>query len=179
MDLSDIDAAADEYGTLTRTGGRNVLHYRRRLAQPPETVWRAMTEEDHLAAWFPTTIEGDQVAGAPLRFSFREAEAPPFTGIMRIFEPPSVMELLWGDDVLRFELHPDGSGSVLDLVVTFPELGKAARDGAGWHVCLDRLGCAAAGTSPRWETTDRWRAVHRVYVAQLGPEASTIGPPGG
>ena len=42
--------------------------------------------------------------------------------------------------MLRFELEPDGSGSVLTLTVTFPEYGKAARDAAGWHVCLEQLG---------------------------------------
>lgn len=32
-------------------------------------VWRALTEERHLAAWSPTTIEGELKPGAPLRFS--------------------------------------------------------------------------------------------------------------
>jgi len=99
---------------------------------------------------------------------------------MRVFDPPSIMELQWGDDTLRFELHAVEPGAtVLDLVVTFPELGKAARDGAGWHVCLDRLACALAEVEPSWSPHDRWRAVHGVYVAGLGPEASALGPPEG
>jgi uncharacterized protein YndB with AHSA1/START domain len=170
--------ASEDFGTLERSNDLSVLRYRRRLAHPPDKVWRALTEDEHLAAWFPTTIEGDRAAGAPLRFSFRDAEAEPFAGEMQVFEPPSVMELRWGDDVLRFELAADGpEGTVLDLVVTFPEYGKAARDGAGWHVCLDRLGVAVAGAEPPWSQQERWREVHRVYVAQLGPEASVLGPP--
>jgi uncharacterized protein YndB with AHSA1/START domain len=165
-----------DLGTLETTAdGRSVLRYERRLSHPPHKVWRALTEDGHLAAWFPTTIEGALRAGAPLRFSFRQGEAAPFDGEMLAFEPPFLMELRWADDVLRFELAPDGSGSVLSLIVTYPEHGKAARDGAGWHVCLERLETECDGTTP--PADDRWRVVHARYVEALGPEASTIGPP--
>ena len=104
----------------------------------------------------------------------------PFDGEMLAFVPPSLMELRWADDVLRFELEPDGAGCILRLRVTFPEHGKAARDAAGWHVCLERLVThlrrrrAAPANRPQ-----RWQFVHRAYVERLGPEASAVGPPGG
>lgn len=169
----------DEYGTLERRpDGMSVLRFRRRLAHPQEKVWRAITEDAHLAEWFPTTIEGTRAAGAPLHFSFREGEAEPFDGEMLTFDPPVLMELRWADDVLRFELSAEGTGCVLDLVVTFPQYAKAARDGAGWHVCLEQLVFACDGTPMPWKPPDRWRAVHRGYVERLGPEASALGPPG-
>jgi uncharacterized protein YndB with AHSA1/START domain len=168
----------EEFGTLERRpNGMSVLHYRRRLAHPPQRVWRAMTEDEHLAGWFPTTMEGERAAGAPLRFSFREAEGKTFDGEMLSFEPPAIMEVRWADDILRFELEPDGPGCILHLTVTFPEYGKAARDGAGWHVCLDRLALVCAGTELPWQPPDRWREVHPGYVRRLGPAASAIGPP--
>jgi len=169
-----VSVPEESYGTLERVGNRAVLRYRRRLAHPREKVWRALTEDRHLAEWFPTTIEGERASGASLHFSFRESEGEPFDGEMRIFDPPSVMELLWADDVLRFELTPEGANSLLVLTVTFPEYGKAARDGAGWHLCLDRLASVLDGVAPPQES---WRAVHRGYVERLGPEASAIGPP--
>jgi hypothetical protein len=114
-----------------------------------------------------------------LRYSFRQSEAAPFDGEMLAFDPPSLMELRWADDVLRFDLAPDakGDGCVLELTVTFPEYGKAARDAAGWHVCLEQLGHVLDGAALPWHPPDRWRAVHRGYVQRLGPEASVIGPP--
>ena len=176
--MNERAADAGDYGTLERIGGMSVLRYRKRLPHSVEKVWRALVEDDDLAAWFPTTIEGERAPGAPLRFSFREGESEPFAGVMRVFDPPSVMELQWGDDSLRFELHAvEPRATVLDLVVTFPELAKAARDGAGWHVCLEQLDHVVGGTSLPWEPTDRWRAVHPHYVQRLGPEASAIGPP--
>jgi uncharacterized protein YndB with AHSA1/START domain len=174
----EADPAADELGRLNRApDGRWVLRYRRRLSHPPEKVWRALTEDAHLEAWFPTTIEGARRAGAMLRFSFRQREAEPFDGEMLTFAPPSLLELRWADDVLRFELEPDGTGSLLRLTVTFPERGKAARDGAGWHVCLERLASVVDGTTLP-EGPDRWRTAHARYVDAFGPEASVIGPPG-
>ena len=116
--MNERAAAASDYGTLEHVGDMSVLRYRRRLPHPIQMVWMALVEDDHLAAWFPTTIEGDRASGAPLRFSFREGEAEPFAGVMRVFDPPSIMELQWGDDTLRFELHAVEPGAtVLDLVV--------------------------------------------------------------
>ena len=171
--------------TYERTDAVSILRFRRRLGHPPSTVWTALTEERHLAGWFPTTVEGERVAGAPLHFSFRGSEGAPFDGEMTRYDPPKVLELRWGDDLLRFELEPepeperDGEGCVLTLTVSFPEHGKAARDAAGWHVCLEQLAHVCDGTEPPWSTPERWREVHPGYVERLGPEASTIAPPEG
>jgi hypothetical protein len=84
-----------------------------------------------------------------MHFSFRESEGEPFDGQML------------ADDILRFELEPDGPGCIR-LTVTFPEYGKSARDAAGWHVCLEQLTHVLDGT-PRpgsrrtagaWSTVD-------------------------
>ncbi len=177
MSPRDGGTQDEELGALERSGALSVLRYRRRLAHAQEEVWRAITEDAHLAAWFPTTIEGARLAGAPLHFAFRESEGAPFGGEMLAFVPPSLMELRWADDVLRFELEADGPGCILRLTVSFPERGKAARDAAGWHVCLDQLVVACDGADLVWRPPDRWRVVHAVDVDRLGPEASAIGPP--
>jgi len=168
----------DAYGTLTRRGERPELRFRRRLAHPPEAVWRALTEPDQLERWFPTTIDGERVAGAALSFSHRDVPLPPFDGEMLAYDPPRLLALRWGEDELRFELEPDGEGgTVLTLTDTIGELGKAARDGAGWHVCLDMLGEALGAGGGDTAAGDRWRAVHSGYVERFGPAASSIGPP--
>jgi uncharacterized protein YndB with AHSA1/START domain len=164
-------------GRLEPRDDRWQLRFTRNLPHPPEKVWRALTEPEHLAAWFPADIQGERAAGAALRFVHRDGEGPTNVGEMIRYDPPSVLELRWGDDTLRFELQPDGSGTVLTFVNTFDELGKAARDAAGWHACLDLLGCDLDEEQPPWSPTERWQAVHASYVERLGPDASTIGPP--
>ena len=64
---------------------------------------------------------------------------------------------------------------MLTLINRFDEIGKAARDAAGWHACLDVLEASLAGASI--DAVRRWGAVHPGYVARFGPAASTIGPP--
>jgi uncharacterized protein YndB with AHSA1/START domain len=170
-------SSADDLGRLERLDGRVRITFTRRFPQSPPTVWRSLTEPAHLAAWFPTTIEGKLVAGARLGFAFPDGVAPPFDGKMLVYEPPSLMELRWGDDVLRFEVDLDGTGTVLRFSATVDEVGKVARDGAGWHACLDLLGYEMASTAAPWSSADRWSDVHPGYVERFGPEASTIGPP--
>jgi uncharacterized protein YndB with AHSA1/START domain len=141
-------------------------------------VWRALTEPEHLAVWFPTTVEGERAAGARLRFAHRDGGAPTIDGEMLAYDPPRLLELRWGDDeTLRFELRPEHGGTVLTFVNAFDEVGKAARDAAGWHACLDVLALRLDGAQPPWTPGERWAQVHESYVERLGPEAARIGPP--
>jgi uncharacterized protein YndB with AHSA1/START domain len=166
-------------GRLEQAGDRWQLHFTRRLPHPPEKVWKALTEPEHLKEWFPNDIEGERKEGATLRHVFRNDEAPVMAGEMLVFEPPAVLEFSWGDDVLRFELRAedDGKSTVLDLVDVLEDIGKGARDGAGWHVCLDALERHLRGESTDIQDSDVWKPVHERYVEQFPPEASTIGPP--
>jgi uncharacterized protein YndB with AHSA1/START domain len=166
-------------GTLEQFGDRWRVVFTRTLAHTPEKVWSALTEPEHLSAWFPTEIIGERTAGAPLRFEFAERQYPGFDGRMLVCDPPRLLEFVWGEDVLRFELTRRGPGTVVTLTDTLGELGKAARDGAGWHECLDKLGYALEGTEPPWDDSGRWRIVHPGYVERFGPDASTLGPPEG
>ncbi|HZP28474.1 MAG TPA: SRPBCC family protein [Acidimicrobiia bacterium] len=165
-----------DLGELARDGEQWTLTFTRRLDHSPEKVWRAVTEPQHLAVWFPQKIVGEMRAGAPLRFESSVGEG--FDGEMLAFDPPTLMEMTWGGDRLRIELRPDGDGTVLTVTDTFGELGKAARDAAGWHECLDRLAAELAGTTPApWGVP--WPELDRAYRERLGPDASTIGPPPG
>jgi uncharacterized protein YndB with AHSA1/START domain len=167
-------------GQLRQSGDRWQLRFTRRLSHPPEKVWRALTEPEHLAAWFPTDIEGERAPAAPLRFVFRDGEGPTIDGEMLAYDPPRLLELRWGDDeTLRFELRPDDGGTQLTFANTFAELGKAARDAAGWHARLDVLAYHLDGQPQPWTPAERWSQVHEKYVAEFGLEAATIGPPSG
>src|SRR5690348_9200962 len=163
-------------GELLEVGGRYELRFTRRLSHPVSKVWQAITTPSGLAAWFPFDVVGERSPGAPLRFVFREGEGDDFSGSMVEFSPESVMELRWeGDETLRLEVSEAEGGCLLTLINRFDEIGKAARDGAGWHTCLDALEASLAG-SPL-DTAERWQAVHPSYVERFGPAAATIGPP--
>lgn len=168
------------YGTLEQLDdGRWQLQFTRRLPHPLGTVWRVITEPEHLAHWFPSTIEGDRTVGAPLKFTFPHEQAPPIDGEMLAYDPPSLLEFRWGTDILRLELSEADGDTVLSLMDTFDERGKAARDGAGWHVCLDGLEAHLNGDPNARDSMGAWKVAHEHYAEAFGPEAATIGPPDG
>lgn len=164
-------------GELRPAGERWTLHFSRHLPHPAEKVWRAITEPEHLEAWFPQRIVGGWTVGAPLRFESFAGEHPAFDGEVLACEPGSLLEFTWGTDTIRIELVGDGETCTLTLTDTIDELGKAARDGAGWHACLDLLEHELGGSDPPWSSGERWQEVHPGYVEQFGPQATTIGPP--
>jgi uncharacterized protein YndB with AHSA1/START domain len=168
------------YGTVEQLDdGRWQLRFHRTLPYPKEKVWRAITEPDELSHWFPTTIDGERAAGARLRFTFPRGQAPPMDGEMLAYEPESFIELRWGPDILRLELRSVEEGTELTLLDVLEERGKAARDGAGWHACLDALEAALRSESEPRDQMSVWSEVHPHYVENFGPEAATIGPPEG
>ena len=107
-------------GRLEQAGNRWQLHFTRRLPHPPEKVWRALTEPEHLEEWFPNDIDGERKEGAALRFLFRNNEADDMTGEMLVYDPPAILEFTWGPDTLRFELQPEGDGTVLEQRMQSP-----------------------------------------------------------
>ncbi len=165
-------------GDLEPAGDLWRLRFTRDLAHPPEKVWRAVTEPAHLAAWFPQRIVGEWAVGAPLRFESPGGDFPAFDGEVLACEPPSLLEFRWGTDVIRFEIVPHDGGCTFVLTDVFGELGKAARDAAGWHACVDLLEHHLRGAAAPWASGERWSAVHPGYVRKFGPEGATIGPPG-
>ncbi len=169
LGLARLDRADD---------GRPRLVFTRRFPQPPLRVWPALVEPPSLAVWFPTTIEGDRRTGAALRYAFPQAGVPPMDGELVKFDPPTVLELAWGADLLRFALMPDRQTTQLTFTATFDDVGRGARDAAGWHTCLELLECQLSGEPPAVPSSERWAQVHPMYVQAFGPEAATVGPPG-
>ncbi|HEX7117665.1 MAG TPA: SRPBCC family protein [Longimicrobiales bacterium] len=174
-------------GNLESVDGRWRLRFERALPHAPAKVWRALTEEEHLAAWFPTTIEGERRVGAPLEFRFRGEDHPPSVGELLAYDPPRLLEFTWGGSAdgttpvehVRIELEPDGAGCRLVFTTTYDEVGKSARDAAGWHVCLDLLAVRLDGATPPADAHATWAPLNRRYAERFGPEAATIGPPTG
>lgn len=122
------------------------LRLERRYGHSVERVWRAITEPDELRHWFQES-------------AWEVTES----------EPPHRLAGSWHGDQLRFELRPDGDGCVLVLSHAFGDRAKAARDAAGWDVCLVRLSALLAGT-PMGEADSLriWPPLHERYAKKFG-----------
>jgi uncharacterized protein YndB with AHSA1/START domain len=155
-----------KHGTLTTKGNQVELRFERRLAHPPEKVWRALTDNKELAHWFPARIEGTREAGAELRFFFEEGE--PGSGKISVFDPPRVLEYTWEGDLLRWELRPEGKGCLLVFTTIPGDRANVARDATGWHFCLDNLEAAADGNPAAGFDKERFSALNAEYAARFG-----------
>ena len=163
------------HGTYDTIDGRPALCFERRLSHPVDAVWRAVTEPSELEHWFPTDVEVDLRVGGRMRFTFREevelgGEPVPQTteGEVLELDPPRHFAFDWDDDRLHFELEPDegGNACLLRFTVVLGDEDKAARDAAGWHVCLDVMERRLAGedtAGPDSEPNEPWRGLYEDY----------------
>ncbi|MFD8457256.1 SRPBCC family protein [Streptomyces antimycoticus] len=132
--------------TLARTGGgRSALRLERRLAHPPEKVWRALTDPAQLVHWFPSEVQVELEVGGRMGFVFPGREAPDMDGVVTELDPPHVFTFTWGEDELRWELRPEGDGCVLTLTHTFGDRFGAASFASGWHACITGLAALLGG----------------------------------
>jgi uncharacterized protein YndB with AHSA1/START domain len=148
-------------------GDRVGVRFERRLAHPPERVWRAITEPDELAAWFPDTIDGEFAPGAEVKFPKFVEMGLPAIGRVTEFDPPRLLAFSWGTSDLRFELEPDGDGCRLVFMDSLPRE-EAAKNAAGWEVCLGDLEAMLAGDPTAKVAEDRWSRLHEQYAERFG-----------
>jgi uncharacterized protein YndB with AHSA1/START domain len=160
--------------TLLTDGARPAVRLERQLHDPPEIVWRALTERDRLRSWFPCDViveGGEWVPGAAITFPFpSEVIDLTLTGEVLEVEEPNLLVYTWGDETLRFELSDTDGGTRLALIDELPG-SHAARNAAGWDACLDRL----VGETPG---PDSWRPRFDAYSAEFEPViGAQEGPP--
>jgi uncharacterized protein YndB with AHSA1/START domain len=119
---------------------RPTLVFERVIAHPPERVWSALTSHDELMEWHPTPFDVEPQEGGRVNFSHSAPDAPEMpAGTVLAWTPPRLLAYTWGEDELRWELAAHDDGCLLKLTHSFDDRFKAARDAAGWHICLDAL----------------------------------------
>ena len=165
------------YGTYEEIDGKPAVRFERRYPHPVARVWRAVTEPDQLAHWFPTTVEVDLREGGEMTFTFPGGEMEPMEGSVTVLDPPRRFAFLWGEEELRIELEPDGDGCRLHFTHLISSRDEAARNAAGWHVCFDRLGDLLAGDpgeAPGGDATDEWTGLYEEYQRRGVPAGAPI-----
>jgi uncharacterized protein YndB with AHSA1/START domain len=165
------------HGTYETVDGRPAVCFERRLRHPVERVWRAVTETGELAHGVPGTLELDRRRGGIARWSHEEAGA--VEGEVTECEPPHRLAFTWGEERLRFELEPvdGGAACLLRLTQFLSAADIAARDAAGWAVCLGELERHLAGEDvegPGSEPTDEWRRHFEAFVEQGFPSGAPV-----
>ncbi len=131
--LADVVAEAPD-----SPGGDWTLVLVRELRHAPDRVWAALTERGQLRAWAPFEPDRDLAGAGPATLTMIDGDDREDTpAVVRRAEPPALLEYTWGDDLLRWELAPTGTGTRLTLRHRLADRDWLPKVAAGWHLCLD------------------------------------------
>ena len=132
---------------VQKDGDKWTLILVRELRHPPEKVWQALTEPEHLREWAPFVADGNLgKTGATVNLTTVAApKVQASEAKVKHAEFPRLLEYNWGEHDMRWELEPSGSGTRLTLWHNIDRR-FIAMGAAGWHICLDVLDHLLAGT---------------------------------
>jgi uncharacterized protein YndB with AHSA1/START domain len=137
-------------------------------------VWTALTDPAELDQWAPFTAATDlgRPGGTTLTLVDGSDRTDLPATVLRA-EPPTLLEYTWGEDRLRWELEPSGTGTRLTLRHTLAEPAADAMIAAGWHLCLLVLRRLLDGNPigvirGRDATAHGWASLRDGYAAKLG-----------
>ncbi len=166
-----------DLGTSIEYLGRPAVRFERVYPHSIDRVWSAVTEPDELAHWFPASVAIEGRPGGSITFS-GDPHAPDRTGRVLVFEPRRRLAYTWGDDELRFDLEELSGGHCrLTLVNVLSDRSQAARNGAGWVVCLAELDKHVGGQETRGPHSDsalEWQPVYDAHVAAGLPAGADV-----
>jgi uncharacterized protein YndB with AHSA1/START domain len=167
----------DDRGTYVELDGRPAVRFERRFRHPAERVWAAVSEPVELAHWFPSQVDVEPHAGGRITFS-GDPNMPPSSGTVLAYDPPRRLAFTWGGDELHLTVESDGPDAcTLTLVNVLEARDTAARNAAGWAVCLAELAKqvgGAAADGPHSGTAEPWKEHYDAYVAAGVPAGAPI-----
>jgi uncharacterized protein YndB with AHSA1/START domain len=162
---------------IDKHGARWTLVLVRDLRHPPERVWPALTEPEHLREWAP--FDADRSLGTPGTAKLSTVGAPtPMVAESRVTraDQPRVLEFTWGPQHLRWELEPRDDGGTRLTLWHDIEQNFIAMGAAGWHVCFDVLAHLLDGdplgriVGPDAMKFEGWKRLHAEYRAQFAAD---------
>ena len=171
-------AASATPGARIRKDGENwTLIFVRDFNHPPAKVWKALTDPNELRQWAP--FDADRNLGKPGTVKLTTIGAPkPQVSENKVTraDAPKVLEFNWGEQEMRWELEPHGSGTRLTLSHKIDRK-YIAMGAAGWHVCFDVLDRLLDGhpvgrmVGPDAIRFGDWKRFNAEYARQFGVES--------
>ena len=168
---------------IQKEGDRWTLVLVRDLRHPPQKVWQALTDPEHLRKWAP--FDSDQNLGAVGTAKLSTLGSPtPMVSETRVkrADAPRLLEFNWGGQDIRWELEPlASSGTRLTLWHNIDRR-FIAMGAAGWHISFDVLDRHLVGqpigrlVGPEAMKFDGWQRLHREYAKQFGVETPGFAP---
>jgi uncharacterized protein YndB with AHSA1/START domain len=158
-------SATEALGVFKRRDDHIDVRFERQYPRPVETVWSALTDPARLADWMGISHIEPRVGG---RFDLMIEGGHPMTGRVLVWEPPQILEFTWSnthapDSVVRYELAPEGDGTLLIFTHKGMPYENSALMLPGWHAYFARLGSLLDGAVPP-RAKPGWREMQAIYV---------------
>jgi uncharacterized protein YndB with AHSA1/START domain len=148
--------------TLETVDNRPALRFERHLGYPVDRVWRAVSDPAELARWFVDAVEWKPELGETF-------EAGGQSGEITQLDPPRLIEWVFGGDLFRFELSPEGDDCLLVFTHVFDERALGAQHAAGWEAYFKRLDAHLAGDFLSEEDAHEGVSeIHERYAERFG-----------
>jgi uncharacterized protein YndB with AHSA1/START domain len=158
-----------DLGSYLEVDGRPAVRFERTYRHPIDRVWQSVSEPDLLAAWFPSKVTIEPRVGGTVEFS-GDPNVGDTTGVVLAYDPPRRLAFTWGGDEIHLELSAVDDGHCrLVLINVLEDRSAAARNGAGWNVCLAALEADLDETPP---DDTAWRAYYDAYLADGVPSGA-------
>jgi uncharacterized protein YndB with AHSA1/START domain len=138
-----------DFGTMSWDGPHAAVRFERWYAASALELWGALTDPGRMARWLGADVSIEARVGGAVRLSWDGADE--MRGVITAFESGRLLEYTWNEAALgveslvRFELRPEGAGTVLVLSHSRVPRHQGAGFGAGWHGHLDALAAVLAG----------------------------------
>ncbi|SEE16374.1 Uncharacterized conserved protein YndB, AHSA1/START domain [Streptomyces sp. 2231.1] len=162
---------------LTLDDGRPAVRFSRTYDHPVDRVWRYVADPAELALWFPSRAEMELRPGGAVRFT-GDPNTPESIGQVLAVDPPRHLSFAWGGDELHFDLEAlDDGRTRFTLTDVLGAADTAARNGAGWEVCLTALDAAAGGAAvdgPHTGASALWKEFYDGYVGAGVPSGAPV-----
>lgn len=160
---------------VRKDGEKWTLILVRELHHPPARVWQALTDPTHLSEWAPFDADRSLETAGPVKLSTVGTPTPQVAeSTVKRAESPKLLEYTWGEQDLRWELEPTGSGTRLTLWHNIDRR-FVSWGAAGWHICFDVLHALLAGDPigrivGSEATKFDWPRLVAEYAKQFGAE---------
>ncbi|TVX89714.1 SRPBCC family protein [Paenibacillus agilis] len=147
---------------LQQVEGGHIARFERHLQHSVEEVWSMLTENDKLEQWFSELRVDELRVGGVIKFDMQDGTFEELD-ILEL-QTYSVLAYTWGEDRVRFELHPTPDGCELFLIETIHKItDHTPKDLAGWHVCLDVIHALLDGRTIE-SRADEWKTWYEQYI---------------
>jgi hypothetical protein len=99
-------------------------------------------------------------------------------GVVLEYDPPRVLAFTWGGGEVRIALEPIGESRCrFVLINVLAADNEAARNAAGWELCLGELDKVIRGEDvhgPHGDAEVAWQPLYEVYVRSGMPAGAAI-----